>query len=60
MLDPKENREDVIPAISLYRICDNPTVTEPSWNFLQDDRNNAVLPYKRRWLLGRVLQIDKL
>jgi hypothetical protein len=60
MLDPEENREDVIPAISLYRIRDNPTVTEPGWNFLQDDRNNAILPCKRRWLLGRVLRIDKL
>jgi hypothetical protein len=60
MLDPEENREDVIPAISLYRIRDNPTVTEPGWNFLQDDRNNAILPCQRRWLLGRVLRIDKL
>ncbi len=57
MVGPEEAREDVIPAMSLHRIRDNPTVTEPGWNFLQDDRNNAVLPCKRRWLLGRV---DKL
>jgi hypothetical protein len=60
MLGPEEKREDVIPTISLHRIRDNPTVTESGWNFLQDERNIDVLPCKKRWLLSRILQIDKL
>ena len=28
ILSPEEKREDVIPIISLYRIRNNPTVTE--------------------------------
>lgn len=60
MLGPDEAREDVVPALSLHRIRDNPTVTQIDWNFLQDDRNRGLMPCKKGWLLRRMLHDDRL
>lgn len=60
LISSHELREDIIPAMSLYRIRDNPSEVQYGWNFLHDSRNKDFLPCKKGWLLGRVLEIDSL
>lgn len=60
MLGVDEAREDMIPMIHLHRLRDNPAVIENGWNFLDDERNRALLPCKKGWLLHRVLRTDRL
>ncbi|GAB7336620.1 hypothetical protein MBLNU13_g10315t1 [Cladosporium sp. NU13] len=60
MLHPEENREDVVPPLHLHTVRDNPTVTDNSWNFLQDNRNKASLPDRSTWMLRRVLDNEWL
>jgi hypothetical protein len=60
MLGVDEAREDVIPMIQLHRLRDNPAVVENGWSFLDDERNRALLPCKKGWLLRRVLRTDRL
>ena len=60
LLSIDETRENIVPAVQLYRLRDNPTVITNGWNFLQYERNQDSLPSKKRWLLQRVLQSDEL
>jgi len=53
LVNPEENREDVVPALTLRALKDDPTISEPGWSFLQDTRNTALHGHDQ-WLLNRV------
>jgi hypothetical protein len=55
LIHPDEAREDVVPALSLHSLKDDPTISQNGWSFLRDPRNGQ-LQGKDRWLLSRVLQ----
>jgi hypothetical protein len=59
LVHPTEAREQVVPSINLKDLKDNPAISEPGWNFLRDPRNTALQGHER-WLLNRVLEIDRL
>jgi hypothetical protein len=59
LVNPEENREDVVPALALRTLKDDPTVTKPGWSFLKDPRNTALHGHER-WLLNRVANTDWL
>ncbi|KAK0247289.1 hypothetical protein LTR01_008816 [Friedmanniomyces endolithicus] len=54
-LGPDDDRRDVVPPLSTSQLSDNPTVTSPGWNFLQDPRNKKALQGGGTHLLERVL-----
>jgi Orsellinic acid/F9775 biosynthesis cluster protein D len=51
LIHPDEVREDVVPALSLHSLKDDPTISQNGWSFLQDPRNGQ-LHGKDRWLLN--------
>ncbi|KAJ9655720.1 hypothetical protein H2201_008738, partial [Coniosporium apollinis] len=55
LVHPEEVREDVVPAINMHGIKDNPSVSEAGWSFLSDGRNQEQFGNHDRWLLNRVL-----
>jgi hypothetical protein len=59
LVNPEENREDVVPTLALRNLKDDPTVSEAGWSFLKDSRNVALQGYDR-WLLNGVANIDWL
>jgi hypothetical protein len=59
LVNPEENREDVVPTLALRDLKDDPTVSEAGWSFLKDSRNVALQGYDR-WLLNRVANNDWL
>jgi hypothetical protein len=59
LVNPEENREDVIPALALRTLKDDPTVTKPGWSFLKDPCNTALHGHEQ-WLLSRVANTDWL
>jgi hypothetical protein len=56
---PTEVREQIVARISLKDLKDNPAISDPGWDFLQDPRNTALHGHER-WLLNRVLEKDWL
>jgi hypothetical protein len=59
LVNPVENREDVVPALALRTLKDDPAASEPGWTFLKDSRNTALHGHDR-WLLNRVANTDWL
>ena len=59
LVNPEENREDVVPALVLRTLKDDPVASEPGWSFLKDSRNTALHGHDR-WLLNRVANTDWL
>ena len=55
----EEDREAVVPKISLRSLRDDPTISIPGWSFLKDTRNEGLKGYDR-WLLNRVAHLDWL
>jgi hypothetical protein len=55
----EERREDVVLALALHTLKDNPTASEPGWSFVKDSRNTALHKHDR-WLLNRVANTDWL
>ncbi|KAJ9634359.1 hypothetical protein H2199_009017 [Coniosporium tulheliwenetii] len=55
LVHPEEVREDVVPAINMHGIKDNPSVSEAGWCFLSDGRNQEQFGNHDHWLLNRVL-----
>jgi hypothetical protein len=52
-------RQNVIPALALEKLQDDPVNNTRGWNFLQNSANLAVLGHSRkRWLIDRVLTTD--
>lgn len=43
LLHEEEVREEVVPALALHQLHDNPTNNQRGWNFLYDPRNRALL-----------------
>ena len=60
LLHDDEGREDVIPAFELRNLKDDPTQNSKGWSFIEDSRNQTVLPNGKRWMLNRVLNADRL
>jgi hypothetical protein len=60
LLHDDEMREDVIPAFELRNLKDDPTQNSKGWSFIEDSRNQNVLPNGKRWMLDRVLNADGL
>jgi hypothetical protein len=59
LVNPEEDREDVVPALNLRALKDDPTASQPGWSFLKDSRN-IYLHGRERWLLNRVASSDWL
>jgi hypothetical protein len=59
LVNSEESREDVVPALVLRALKDDPTINEPGWSFLNDARNTALHGHDR-WLLNRVAGADRL
>ncbi len=59
LVNPEERREDVVPALALRTLKDDPTASEPGWSFVKDPRNTALHKHDR-WLLNRVANTDWL
>jgi hypothetical protein len=55
-----DERGVVVPPLSLSQLSDNPAITCPGWNFLQDPRNKKALGGGDLWLLKRVLEEKRL
>jgi hypothetical protein len=60
LLHDDERREDIIPAFELRNLKDDPTQNSKGWSFIEDPRNQTVLPNGKRWMLDRVLNADGL
>ena len=61
LLHEDEERETVVPLLSLHQLQDNPTHNQRGWNFLHDRRNRDILTVNgERWLMDRLLQSDSL
>ncbi|THC88033.1 hypothetical protein EYZ11_012517 [Aspergillus tanneri] len=57
----EETRAAVVPVLALHELQDDPVNNQRGWNFLQDQRNRAVLPTTgKQWLMDRVLRADWL
>jgi hypothetical protein len=54
LVHPDEDREAVVPPLSLRSLQDNPAESAPGWNFVQHPANTALHGYEK-WLLNRVL-----
>ncbi|KAJ9654637.1 hypothetical protein H2201_008965 [Coniosporium apollinis] len=59
LIRPDESREDIVPALCLRRLRDDPTIQQKGWSFI-DDKRNAELHGYERWLLRRVLECEWL
>lgn len=59
LVHPDEDREAVVPFISLRSLLDNPSESTPGWSFIQH-KDNTVLHKHEKWLLSRVLDNDWL
>ncbi|KAJ5215756.1 uncharacterized protein N7498_002163 [Penicillium cinerascens] len=61
LLHEDEERETVVPLLSLHQLQDNLTHNQRGWNFLHDRRNRDILTVNgERWLMDRLLQSDSL
>ncbi|KAJ5602288.1 hypothetical protein N7510_011822 [Penicillium lagena] len=61
LLSEDDEREGVVPELPLHRLADDPVNNKRGWNFLQDPRNQAILPTTgQQWLLQRVLMSESL
>jgi hypothetical protein len=54
LLHPDEDREAVIPPLSLRSLLDNPAESAPGWSFIKHP-SNTMLHNHDKWLLNRVL-----
>jgi hypothetical protein len=54
-----EGRESTVPEFNLRSLKDDPTISEPGWNFLKHKGNLALHGYED-WLLMRVIRTDWL
>ncbi|KAL5351043.1 hypothetical protein ACLOAV_004617 [Pseudogymnoascus australis] len=54
-----EDRESVTPKFNLRSLKDDPSISEPGWNFLKHTENSALHGYED-WLLTRVINTDWL
>jgi hypothetical protein len=59
LLHPDEERGEVVPAIDLLSIKDDPSRAQVGWSFLQDPRNRD-LAGKDEWILDRIFHHDWL
>ena len=59
LVNPEENWEDIVPALALCTLKDDPTITEPGWSFLKDPCNTALHGHEQ-WLLNRVANTNWL
>jgi hypothetical protein len=54
LVHPDEDREAVVPPLSLRSLQDNPAESTPGWNFVRHPANTMLHGYEK-WLLNRVL-----
>ncbi|KAJ4129463.1 hypothetical protein NW765_016336 [Fusarium oxysporum] len=54
-----EDRELVVPSLSLRSLADNPAESAPGWSFICHPKNTALHGHER-WLLNRILQTSWL
>lgn len=59
LINEDEDRESVTPTFNLRSIKDDPSISEPGWNFLKHAENSALHGYED-WLLNRVIRTDWL
>lgn len=59
LINPEEERINVVPVLALRAFEDDATINTPGWSFLQDPRNVALHGHER-WLLNRVASTDWL
>ena len=59
LVNPEEDRADIVPTLVLRAIKDDPTTSDPGWSFIKDSRNTALHGHES-WLLNRVARTDWL
>ncbi|KDN63954.1 hypothetical protein CSUB01_12491 [Colletotrichum sublineola] len=59
LIHPDEDRTEIVPALSLRQLADNPAERQPGWSFLQHPQNTSLHGHER-WLLRRVLNNEWL
>lgn len=60
LLHDSERRKDIISAFDLRNLKDDPIQNSKGWSFIEDSRNQNVLPERKRWMLDRVLSAHRL
>jgi hypothetical protein len=59
LIHEDEDRESVTPKFNLRSLKDDPSISEPGWNFLKHAENSALHSHED-WLLTRVIKTDWL
>jgi hypothetical protein len=59
LIHEDENRKVVTPKFNLCELKDDPSISEPGWNFLKHPKNVALHGYEG-WLLKCVIKTDWL
>ncbi|KAK3935636.1 hypothetical protein QBC46DRAFT_346420 [Diplogelasinospora grovesii] len=52
LIHPDEDREAVVPPLSLRSLLDNPSESGPGWSFIRHPAN-TILHGHEKWLLNR-------